>query len=378
MSPQASSALPGFELPAAKQYLMRIFKILGPVVGAYLKEMQTLTPRAISVGQSGPTYLEEYFRENKDVKAYFAIKNGMGRNSTSFTLYELFLNLLAPGRKVEYIPRHPNDPRFWFVPDSLEPPGFRVSITDYNRIQHNRKVMDLIIEMRTAFVKCEFENAVDQNRTLKQMTYHDVLRYITHVDAVKWSNMSCDENSMTLQQKIVFKVRTIFGMPRNQILKNPGAHHADPAKQLQRRMWALTMPLFDYLTYLKEHPQIMIQYRMNFNFAGLLEKCEEPTYTFHDFLVDCKFITNVTNHDMSKDEIAAWTIPGGKEGADVDGLIEFFWRQQFQDQEDFVDSNSEYPMKLMIDKISSYNNTDMRTSALTVSNRPNPYIVNLF
>jgi len=158
-------------------------------------------------------------------------------------------------------------------------------------------------------------------------------------------------------------------------------HSPDPVKQLERRRQALAQPLYDYLTYLKQNPHIMVQYQMSFDFAGLLKKCLDTTYTFYDFMVDCRFDTIVTNHDMSLDEIEAWTIPGDNEGADVDALRRFFWSQQFQDQYDLVENTNQYLMSGFIQYYAlneSQFDIDLRTSALAGSNKSNPYIVNLF
>jgi len=113
-----------FELPLEKQYLLNVYQLLGPVIVAYLTEMQTLTPRAISIGNKGPK--KKYFIDNDDRETFMKIKNGIGRDKSSFSLDALFKNLLAQGKNLTY---KPNEGRtHWsFQPNVLEPPGFRVS-----------------------------------------------------------------------------------------------------------------------------------------------------------------------------------------------------------------------------------------------------------
>ena len=152
----------------------------------------------------------------------------------------------------------------------------------------------------------------------------------------------------------------------------------DAQTKLEYTTNALSFALFRYVTFLKENPDVMTKYSMIFDFDGLLQKCDDQNYTVYDFLVDCKFFITVTNSDMSKEEISKWTIPGNREGANVEDLMGWLWRMQFQNQQDYVENMSKFKMISIIERGSRHFGVNLRTSALSVSSRGNPYIVNLF
>jgi len=132
------------------------------------------------------------------------------------------------------------------------------------------------------------------------------------------------------------------------------------------------------MLYLKHTPSVMIKYKMNFDFQGLLGKCVDPNYTVYDFLMDCKFVIKIINGDMSRQEITSnWTFPGENDRLDINDLLLWFWGVQFQNYEEFQMKMRQYKMIDVFEFFTKHFGKDYWTTTFSTSSRGNPYIVKI-